>query len=863
MFHPHKSRNQLEYWVAKAKQAGLRHKPRVSSTKIKILRYLVTIGFVGFFLSIFLGFAGLAYFSRDLPSPDRLTTRQIPQTTKIYSRDGVLLYEIFGDQRRTLVQFKDTPQTLKDATVAAEDANFYTHQGFDYKGIVRAFLVTVIGKTPISFLISKSWAEGLQGGSTITQQLVKNTLLTSERTFTRKIKEFILAIQIERTYTKDQILQMYLNEAPYGGQAWGVGAAAEMYFGKDIKDLDLAQSAFLAGMPQSPSTYSPYGTHPTEWKGRQTYVLYLMEKHGFITAEQEAKAKAEELSFVPLGQDIKAPHFVMYVKEQLVAEYGEKLVEQGGLKVTTTLNMKDQTIAEGEVTKQVDYLTRQGANASNAGLIAVNPKTGEILSWVGSKDYYDTKHSGNVDIITSSRQPGSSIKPIMYVTALKMGYTAATFLSDISTCFPGGAGLPNYCPQDWDSKFWGPMLMRDALDNSRNIPAVKMLQMVGVSNMMSQAKEMGITTFTDPSRYGLSLTLGGGEVKPIEMAQAFSVFASLGVKHDLVSILKVEDSGGKVLEEFKPSEGTKVLDPKYAYLMDNILSDYNSRSRTFGSSLEIGRTIAIKTGTTNDNRDAWTVGFTPSLVTAVWVGNFDNSPMNGIMGSTGASPIWKNFMTKVLKGTAQENWERPDGIIDVTVDALSGKIPQAGKNYPTKQEIFIKGTEPTQIDDFHVSVDECKQADLLATDWDKSNDNVRTVDYKILKELNTVWQSGTDQWMNVHSNEGYGSPPTQKCPIQINGQNVNGPVVTIKSPVSSSIVNSDSLDINVDVYSDKTITRVEFYLDNTLVTTLTSIPYSATFSFKSSDNGDHEIEVRAYDSDGNMGIDRSKITIKI
>jgi len=860
LFNNKRSQNQLQYWVARVRQSSVRHKFFSRHTKIKILGFLATLGFALIFLGLITGFAVIAIYSKDLPQPDRLTTRQIPQTTKIYSKDNVLLYEIFGDQRRTLVNLSDIPQSLKDATVATEDAQFYKHQGFDWRGIARAAGVGILKRTPLSFLIPASWATGLQGGSTITQQLVKNTLLTTERTMSRKIKEFILSIEIERRYTKDEILKMYLNEAPYGGQAWGVGAAADMYFGKNIKDLTLSESAVLAGLPQSPSSYSPFGLDPTAWKGRQTYVLYLMQKHGFITKEQEQKAKSEEIKFVPLGQDIKAPHFVMYVKSLLAQTYGEKLVEQGGLKVITTLDYSAQKIAEEEVKKQVDSLTKQRANASNAGLLAINPKTGEVVAWVGSRDYFDQAHAGNVDIILANRQPGSAIKPIMYTAAFKMGYTPATYLGDIQTCFPGGANLPDYCPQNWDSKFWGPMLVREALSNSRNIPAVKMLQMVGVENMMAQAKDLGINTFTDASRYGLSLTLGGGEVKLLELTQAYAVFAAMGVKHDLTVIEKVEDSKGNVLEEFKPSSGQKVLDSKYAYLINNILSDSSARSRTFGNSLEIGRTAAIKTGTTNDNRDAWTFGYTPSLVTGVWVGNFDNSSMNGIMGSTGATPIWKNFTQKVLVKTAKEDWERPDGIVDVTVDVLSGKIPQAGKNYPTKKEIFAKGTEPTQIDDFHLTAQVCKTRNLLATDWDRKIDNVQIGEFKVLRDISPDWQKYTDAWMNSN---GFGPPPTQKCPIVKDGQVVTGPVVQITAPVTNEEISSaNSFEVKTNIYSDKTVTRVEFYLDNSLIDTVTSIPYNGTYSLDKSTTGEHEIEVRAYDSDGNSGIDRVKVVMK-
>lgn len=845
MFHNRISRKQIEYWMARAKTAK-RTKDSSRQRRAKLLSFFAS-GLLFAFLGLLLfGFAALTFFSRNLPSPTKLSQRHIPQSTKIFARQGELLYEIFGEQRRTLIELKDVPVSLKNATLAVEDANFYKHEGFDWKGLARAVYNIVMKKN-------------LQGGSTITQQLVKNTLLTPERTFSRKIKEFILAVQIEKKYSKDEILQMYLNEAPYGGQAWGVGAASEMYFGKSVRDLTLAESAFLAGLPQSPSRYSPYGSNPELWKERQSYVLHLMVKHGFLSEEEADKTKKEELKFLPLGQRITAPHFVMYVKSLLVEQFGEKMVEQGGLKVTTSLDLGKQKIAEEEVKKQIESLAKQKANATNAGLVALNPKTGEVLAMVGSYDYFDAQHDGNVNVTLSSRQPGSAIKPIMYVTAFKSGYTAATFLADIRTCFPGGVNLPDYCPNNWDGKFWGPMLLRDALANSRNLPAVKMLQLVGLSNVLSTARSLGITTLTDPNRYGLSLTLGGGEVKPIEMASAFAVFANSGVKLELLPILKVEDSSGKILLEAKPGEGRRVLEEKYTYLVNNILTDQGARSRTFGNSFEIGRPLAIKTGTTNDNRDAWTIGYTPSLATAVWVGNFNNESMNGIMGSTGATPIFRNFMKRSLEKTAVESWEKPKEIVEATVDALSGKIPQEGKNYAVRTEIFIKGTEPSQIDDFHKTLKVCKSKGLLATAWDEENGNVEEKTFSALKELSSDWQKYTDEWMG--QNPAYQQPPTEKCPIVKDDQEVKEPVVRIVNPRDGEKLDVYGFDVEAKVYTNKTITKVEFYWDNTLLKEITSIPYKTTYSLASTEEGEHQISVRAYDSEGNAGLDKIKVVL--
>lgn len=841
------SKRKIKLWLAGAKRRKLgntrKRKAQIISTLSILLIIFVFGGAVTAFGAIFL-------LGRKLPSPTKLTEREVPQSTKIFARDGTLLYEIFGDQRRTLVALDDIPDELKNATIAVEDADFYKHQGFAILGWVRA-------------IYNMARGYGLQGASTISQQLVKNTLLTPERTISRKIKEFILAIAIEKRYSKDEILQMYLNEAPYGGQAWGVGAASEMYFGKHVRDLSLAESALLAGLPQSPTRYSPWGSEPANAKERQSYVLYLMVRHGFLTSEQADEAKAKELHFLSPGQNIKAPHFVMFVKQKLVDIFGEKMVEQGGLRVWTTLDLGKQIIAEEEIKFQLDRLEKAHANASNAGLISLNPQTGEILAMVGSRDYFDTEHDGNVNVTLSSRQPGSAIKPIMYITAFESGYTAATFLSDIRTCWPSPEG--EFCPTESDGKFWGPMLLRDALANSRNLPAVKMLQLVGIQNVIDQAHELGITTLNEPDRYGLSLTLGGGEVKPIDMAQVFSVFATGGIKNDTIAILKVEDANGKVLQEVKPEKikGKRVLDEKYTYLLNNILSDNEARKRLFGAKnmLEIGRPAGVKTGTTNDNRDAWTIGYTPQLATAVWVGNFDNAQMaQNIQGSTGATPIWHYFMQRALSNEPVQTWEAPkDAFVQVEVDALSGKLPLEGKDFPRDSEIFIKGTEPTQIDDFHEVVEVCKDKGLLATDYHKEFGLTEEKVFLNLKELNPDWQKYTDEWMA--GQEGYEKPPTEKCPITKDGEELKSPLVKIVAPAGGEKIADFAFDVEAHVYSAKTITKVEFYYDDTLVKSLTSIPYKTRLSLSPSEKGTHEIKVFAYDSNGEEGVDKVSVSL--
>ena len=832
----------MKRWLSKRKR---RVSVKSRKRRAKIISFLAAGVLFLVLFGVITVFSVIAFFSRDLPSPEKLSTRKIAESTKIYSRDGVLLYEIYGDERRTLVSLDDIPEYLKQATIAVEDKDFYSHEGFDMGGILRSAYRIITGTR-------------LEGGSTITQQVVKNTLLSPERTYSRKIKELILSIELERKYTKDEILQMYFNESPYGGQAWGVGAAAEMYFGKDVKDLTLAEATLIAGLPQAPSLYSPCGAYPENAKKRQEVVLSLMVKNGYITKQQKDEVLAQDPKVVCYGysaKDIKAPHFVLFVKNQLTEMFGEKMVEQGGLRVYTTLDWKAQQVLEEEAKKQIDYLQSQSANASQAGVITVDPKTGQILGMVGSVDYFDKEHDGNVNVILAERQPGSSIKPITYLTAFMQGYSPSTYVSDIKTCFPGGAGQPDYCPGNWDDKFWGPMSMRTALANSRNIPAVKTLQLVGMTNMIETAHMLGITTLNEPDRYGLSLTLGGGEVKPYDMAQAYATIDNMGVRNDLTPFLKITDSKGKVLKEYKDTS-YKVIDPRYVYLLLDVLTDYNTRKRTFGNSMEIGRPLAVKTGTTNNNKDAWTIGMTPQLVTVVWVGNFDGAEMRGILGSTGATPIMKGVMSRLLADKPIEKWEKPKGIVSVTVDNLSGLIPQEGKDYPSHKDIFVKGSEPTKIDDFHITVKVCKSdPDKLATQYHIDNDLAKDRVFIHLNELMPAWQKYTDEWMKKHKDEGYGNPPKEKCPIEVEDKVVEGPLIEFVNVPTELDIDTTNIESEVKVYTVDRITKVEFYWDDNLVITTNSEPYKVDMDISRIEDatsaGTHVLTVKAYDSEGN------------
>ncbi|MCL5072233.1 MAG: PBP1A family penicillin-binding protein [Actinobacteria bacterium] len=562
------------------------------------------------------------------------------------------------------------PKLLKEATIAVEDKDFYKHGGIDpIGGIVRALKEIVIHRK-------------LQGGSTITQQLIKSALLTNERTIQRKIREILLAFWAERLYSKDQILEMYLNQVPYGGTAWGIQTASQTYFGKNVSDLTLAESALLAGLPAAPTYYSPFGAHPEEAEIRKNQVLDEMVKNGKITQEDATNAKEEKITFAAQTTPIKAPHFVMYVKELLEQKYGLKKVERGGLRIITSLDLELEQKIEDILTKQLDEL--KSLSVGNGAVVVTNPKTGEILSMIGSKNYFDDKNSGNFNVTTSLRQPGSSIKAVTYTAALENGFTAASIIEDTPVSYPLPNQLP-YTPVNYDGRFHGRVSLRKAFANSYNIPAVKVLNKIGLDKMISYGRSMGIQSWNDTSRFGLSLTLGAGEVTMLDMARVYGTLANYGKTHPLIPILSISSYEGQVLEETKNVTGTQVVKPETAYIVSNILSDNETRSDAFGrnSKLEIpGKTVAVKTGTSNDKRDNWTIGYTPSYVVTVWVGNNDNSPMNPVLtsGITGATPIWNEVINELLAGKNDEPFATPSGIIS---------LPCYGR-----KEYFITGTQP-------------------------------------------------------------------------------------------------------------------------------------------------------------------------
>jgi penicillin-binding protein 1C len=675
---------------------------------------------------------------KDLPSPARLAQYNLAISTKIYDRNGKLLFDIFADQNRTPVPLSEIPKYLQQATIAIEDKNFYRHQGVNViGGMMRALVADVSHRQ-------------LQGGSTITQQLVKSALLTPDRTVIRKIKEIILAIWVEILYPKDKILELYLNQVPYGGTAWGIESASERYFGKKVHDLSLAEAALLAGLPQAPTYYSPLGAHPELAKTRQKEVLKRMVEDGYIS-KSTADEAAGELLLYQKETGIKAPHFVMYVKEQLVNEFGEALVEKGGLKVTTTLDLDLQEYAQATVSAEVEKLTNY--KVSNGAALITKPATGEILAMVGSVDYFASP-SGNFNVTTALRQPGSSIKPINYAIGLeKHIVTPATMFIDEPTCF-GVVGQPSYCPVNYDGKFHGPVQLRMALGNSFNIPAVKMMYLNTVTDMVASASAFGLTTLRDPSKYGLSLTLGGGEVHMTDMATAFGIFANAGIRHDLVSILKVVDKNGTVLEQFKdpnlgkavPSQllmtGPRVLSPETAFLISHILLDNNARMEEFGPASELyipNRAVSVKTGTTNDLRDNWTIGFTPLVLVATWVGNNDNSPMNPylVSGITGAAPIWHKLMVRALQGQPDIWPKQPEGIVGAQICTISGLLPGDG-GCTTRFEYFIKGTVPFERENLKQTVVIDKDTGDIV-EPNKPGANVETKEHQVIHDAISQW----------------------------------------------------------------------------------------------------------------------------
>lgn len=815
------------------------------------------IALIALFLA---GCIGLSVFAiilmKDLPTPDQLIKREVAQSTKIYDRTGkTVLYEIYGNQKRTLVSLADIPDYVKNATVAIEDKDFYKHKGISIRAIIRTIVMNVLKRQRA-------------GGSTLTQQFVKNAILSPEKTYTRKIKEWILAYRMEKKFKKDEILQMYLNEIPYGSTAYGIEAASLKYFGKSVKDISLAEAATLAALPQAPSRYSPYGPNKDLLLARQEYILKIMKEQGYITQEEMESAMNAKIEFRSQQENnITAPHFIMYVKELLAEKLGDRFVEQGGLKITTTLDLNKQQKAEEAIRKHSAENVRK-YNAWNASLVSIDPKTGQIQAMVGSKDYFgrsepencisgkNCKFEPNDNVALRTRQPGSSIKPLVYATAFMRGFTPNTILYDVATNF-STTDKP-YEPKNYNLNSYGPVSMKKALAGSLNVPAVKTLYLAGLDNVIDIAKDLGYTTLNDKERLGLTLVLGGGEVKLTEHTNAFSAFARSGDISPLSAIIKVEDSNGNILDEYKDSS-KKVYDSRTASEINDILSDNSARSYIFSSSnwLTIGkRQVAAKTGTTNDNRDAWTIGYTPSLVAGVWVGNNDFSEMSrGADGSVVAAPIWHDYMKNVLGDTDQETFKEP-------ISNFTGKAVLDGKNVgevkvKTDKASGFLATEFTPQN--YIEEKTFAQHHCILYHVDKNDPKGDTPKNPEKDPQFNLWESAVQRWAQKQGAE-TSTPPTAFDNLHTPE---NKPALNIISPADNSEVSSALLKISLAAIANRGVKTVDMLLDGQLKNTLTQEPYELFYDLSGVSNGYHDLSFKACDDIENCISQKISINVKI
>lgn len=841
-----------------------------NSRRNKKRRLKKILGWLGYFiLALFaLVVAVFIYYAKDLPDPTKIDQRQINQSTKIYDRTGtVLLYDVHGEEKRTVVPLDQISKNLQNATISTEDANFYHHFGVDFKGIARAVWGVITGNR----------AAG--GGSTITQQFIKKSMLTDERSYSRKIKEWILSLELEAKYSKDEILSFYLNQIPYGSNAYGAEAAAQTFFGKSAKDLDLAESALLAALPQAPSYYSPFGSHPEDLKARQDYILDRMAKLGYISQEKADAAKKEQLSLAKNTQSIKAPHFVMYIKEYLEEKYGQDAIEKNGLKVYTTLDWDLQQAAQ-QIIEQGAASNQKNYGAYNAALVAIDPKTGQILTMVGSKDYFadslpanciagkTCRFEPNVNVTIRNRQPGSSFKPFAYAVAFKKGFTPQTTLFDLKTefnsnCPPDASAdeinsLACYHPQDYDGNFRGPVSMRQGLAESLNVPSVKTLYLAGIPQTIDLAHAMGITTLQDENSYGLALVLGGGEVKLLDETAAYSVFANDGVKNEKTAILKIEDSQGNILEEFQPNP-TLTIEPQIARQISDVLSDNDARAPIFGANSPLflaDRPTAVKTGTTQEYRDAWTVGYTPSLVAGVWAGNNDNTPMSRAgAGMAAAAPLWNAFIKKAYQ-LKTVNSQRSDHTFVLPNEPEQFIKPETSLTGKSVLDGQIFSETKIKID---------KISGKLATDMTPPDlireinvQNIHSILYYINKDdpLGEApadpsadpqfknWEAPIQAWA-VSSGWLPQIPPTTSDDVHTPQ---NQPTVSIVSPTDGQTITQKMIYISIAAHANLGIKQIDFFFDDELIGAVFREPYSFIYTLPHRLSGqEHTIKVRAYD----------------
>lgn len=816
-------------------------------SRLKLTSMIVFGAFCALLVGILSLVILLAWYAKDLPRPDKIS-RSEGLSTVILDRSGETIYDIFQNENRIPVAFSDIPQALKNATVSVEDKEFYKHKGISTSGIIRAFTVIL-------------FRGSIQGGSTLTQQLVKNVLLTQEQTIPRKLKEAMLAIQIEQKYSKDEILQMYLNETPYGGTAVGVEAASKYYFNKHTKELTVAECVILAGLPQAPSFYSPFGNDPKAYIPRAKHVLARMKDDGYIDETQRKKLETQITNYTFEGsgeESLKAPHFVAYVKDQLVEKFGQKTVDAGGLRVTTTLDLPLQEKVQTIVKEEVDAVAK--LKVSNGAAVVINPKTGEILAMVGSKDYMASESGGykfNV-AVQALRQPGSAIKPISYAAALLKGYTGSTMLMDVETKYPSGeAGKPEYNPKNYDLKYRGPMEMRYALGNSINTIAVKLTALTGIREVLQTAYDMGLTTLEPTNenlkKFGLSITLGGGEVHLLDLTSAFGVFAAGGERSEPYSIAKVTDSKGKILYDHKQVSPRRVIPDGVAFIISSILSDNDARKDVFGVSSKLvipGHTVAVKTGTTDDKRDNWTVGFTPSAVVGVWVGNNDNSPMDPRLASgvTGAAPIWNRIMREIVSKTkTDEPFTKPDSVIQMEIDGYGGGTAKDG--YAKRNEYFIKGTEPTVQSPIYQMIKISKNdKNKLANPVEIAKEDYENEEFIIIREADPIstdgknrWQEGIDTWV--------ASQPDRKFHPPVDTYEGSDKItLSITDPHDHDRINDNNVRISAKAASFTDIRQIQIFVDGDKKKENSGSEISEVVQIP---NGIHTIRVEAKDSRDN------------
>ncbi|MEK7078677.1 MAG: transglycosylase domain-containing protein [Patescibacteria group bacterium] len=825
-------------YISRRNRRGLRWLKDIKFTKENILKFGI-IGLIGSaLLGAFFIFILFTWYGRDLPAPGKLS--QISEnSTVFYDRDGKILFEMYKDKNRLPVAFKDISDHLKKATIAIEDKNFYTHGGISQMGILRAAF-TALTRGRIS-----------GSGSTITQQLIKNVLLDSSRNASRKIKELILAVSVESKYTKDQILEMYLNEIPYGGSFVGIGSATKGYFNKAPKDLNILESAILAGLPQSPSYYSPFIGVKDTWKGRTKDVLRRMREDGYITSQQEKDAliQMNKIVFSSSKMSINAPHFVFYVKEQIEKEYGTKILDQG-LKIKTTLSLDTQTAIEKIVKDEITKI-KDDFNVGNGAAVVLDSQTNEILSMVGSYDFNDVDY-GKFNAALGLRQPGSSIKPLTYATAFEKGYTPATMLMDVKTTFPT-KGQPDYVPVNYDGKFHGPVQLRLALGNSFNIPAVKLLSMIGIRDFLQKASDMGLATLAptedNMNRFGLSLTLGGGEVTLVDITSAFSVFARGGIRKETQSILEIKDHKNQVIYRARPGKETKPLSPEVSFLISHILSDNNAREIEFGlrSYLNVpGKIVAVKTGTTDDKRDNWAIGFTKGITVGVWVGNNDNTKMNPKIasGATGASPIWYQAMQALLKKYPDGIMDKPSKVKALTIDSYFGGLPKDSN--PARSEYFIEGTEPKDISSFYKKLKISKSNGKIANDIEIKSGNFEEKDCYVVVENDpnaidgkNKWQEGIDEWRRDQVDDKW------KCPTEMSDNRSEDVLVSIKSPSDKTTVTGKEVTVKVKITTINSLKNVKIFLNDKEMKNYNEDKRDIEETFKDLSDDVYKLKVRA------------------